>query len=96
MSISRADAPRRCAAAWKETEDGNTLVISDAGYRLAVLQLNGTGSFIWGLCDGETSLEAICARVTKEFALDQRSEEEISHEIASFIDDLEHEKLVKW
>jgi hypothetical protein len=36
----------------------------------AIHQLNQTAAFVWDLCNGDTSLEAIAARLTEAFEID--------------------------
>jgi hypothetical protein len=49
---------------------GETLVLDDQAGQIH--QLNRTASFVWGRCDGKTSVDEIVALVTAEFEVHEK------------------------
>jgi hypothetical protein len=71
---------RKQNLAWRKIEDEVVIIDLDKGRQFH--ELNDTGSLIWELCDGETSVEAIATALTEDFELDYL---EAQNEVAEFI-----------
>ncbi len=68
---------------FREEEDGGIVLDPETG---SVKYLNGTGAFIFKLCDGTHTLEDIVEKVLQEF--DVQREEEVAGHVRAFLGEL--------
>lgn len=74
---------RKTNLAWRPI--ANEMVIIDLDGNRSFHQLNDVGTFIWGLCDGKHSVEAIEQKLMEEFEV---SNENAKDDLGEFIQEL--------
>jgi hypothetical protein len=75
--------------AHREMESKSVLLCLESG---RYYTLNSTGTFIWSLLDGKSSLDQIARRVAEKFDV---SREEAAGDVRDLLEDLEAENLVE-
>ena len=74
----------------KTREEGDFLVALNRSNE--IYYLNGMAREMWGLLDGTTSIEGLCAKIMSEYEIDR---ERIEPDIVNFIRDLQWKKLIR-
>ena len=80
---------RKQNLAWRKIEDEVVIIDLDKGRQFH--ELNDSGSRIWELCDGETSVDDIASALTEDFELDLP---EAHKEVTEFITYLTEKDLL--
>ena len=84
------DKPKRCSSlVWREV-DGEIAIISSDNKHLHTL--NGVGSRIWELLDGDNDLAAIAAVIISEYG---EREAVVKSDLSEYIENLRELKLLK-
>jgi len=88
MSAASTVWQRNPVLAWREIT-GSAVIISPA--ESVMHELNGTGSVVWRMLDGQTTVEQIAARLCTEFDV---SEETALQDTSSLLEELAALKLI--
>ncbi len=76
--------------ALKTREDGDFLIAANRNGD--IYYLNGTAREMWGMLDGNMSIEGLCAKILGEYEVDR---EILEGDIVNFIRDLQWKKLIR-
>ncbi len=77
-------------SAVKTRNDGEFLIASNRNSE--IYYLNGTAQEMWGMLDGNMTVEGLCAEILGEYEVDR---ETLERDIVSFIRDMQWKKLIR-
>ena len=90
MALDPQSHPRRSSQIrWQQVDEDGILVNLDSGYYFSV---NPVGLYIWQLCDGDHSAEAILDGIVENFDVDDTTAQ---RDLESFVTQLEAEGLLE-
>lgn len=90
------ECPQRATDMWMDWEGGRTILLSDSRLALQRFDLDEIGAAVWRMCDGNTRLDEICARIAVEFDHEGISCDEIGRDIERLLQSLSKEQLIDW
>lgn len=76
--------------ALKTREEGDMMII--ANMNAEIYYLNGMARDIWGMLDGNITVEGLCAKILGEYEVDR---ETLEGDIVSFIRDMQWKRLMR-
>lgn len=77
-------------SALKTRKDGEFLIASNRNSE--IYYLNGTAREMWGMLDGNMTVEGLCAEFLGEYEVDRGT---LERDIVSFIRDMQWKKLIR-